>query len=207
MGMREAVSFERLMAYADGELGDAEARQVEAAVAADAELAASLAGLREQDALLRSAINPYMQHASTAAADAILQARSPVRRQGWRIPTAIAASIAGTLLAVAAGWLVADYRAEKRIAALEAEQAEMLAMVSDALEKQLSGESVSWEDPATGLQASVLPLRTFKTQSGQWCREYLRTVAEGDQVEEHRAVACRQGEGDWRDRLEIIGSS
>lgn len=205
--MRERVSFEQLMAYADGELDETQAREVEAAAANDPDAARILAALRQQDALLRSAMNPYLQEPPAKAAEMIMEAAHPVRRQTWRVPAAIAASIAGTLLAVAAGWLIADHRTQQHAAALEAERAEILAMVSEALEKQVSGEVVSWQDPKTGLQASVLPLRTFKAQSGAWCREYLRTVAEGEMVEEHRAVACREGEGAWRDRLEIVGES
>jgi surface antigen len=205
--MSEQVPFERLMAYADGELDEAEAKVVEAALAADPALARTLAGLHEQDALLRSAINPFLHGPMPARAEALLRAGPPARRLGWRMPTAIAASIAGTMIAIAAGWLAADYRSQEKMQAMEAERAEIFAMVSDALEKQVSGESVSWQDPETGLQAFVTPLRTFRAQSGQWCREYLRGVGENGLVEERRAVACREGEGAWRDRLEIVGES
>lgn len=204
--MNEPVSFERLMAYADGELDEADAKAVEAALATAPVLRQELERLRQQDALLRSAINPFL-HEAPAAAASVLAARRAARRPGWRLPAAIAASIGGTLVAIGAGWLAADYSAEERSAALKADQQEIFAMVSQALEKHLSGESVSWQDPDSGLQASVMPLRTFRAQSGQWCREYLRTVADDGLVEEHRAVACREGEGTWRDRLEIVDAS
>jgi anti-sigma factor RsiW len=49
------IPFERLMAYADGELDEEEARAIERRVARDPGLAEQLAALRGQDSLLRSA--------------------------------------------------------------------------------------------------------------------------------------------------------
>jgi surface antigen len=205
--MSERIDFEQLMAYADGELDEAAAAAVEAALAADPGLREELARLRQQGALLRSALNPFLQEAPPPVQAAVLSARTAARRPAWRMPAAIAASLAGTLLAIGAGWLAADYSAEERAAAIEAERRELAAMVSTALEERLSGDSLSWKDPESGLQASVTPLRTFRAQSGQWCREYLRTIADAGEVEEHRAVACREGKGEWRDRLEIVDAS
>lgn len=206
--MTEPVSLERLMAYADGELEEVASAEVERALANDVGLRQELMRLRQQDALLRSALNPFLRDAPESVTAAVLAALPPVRRAwGWRMPVAIAASIAGTMLAIGAGWLAADYSSQERMAAVEADRLEIVAFVSAALEKRVSGESLSWQDPDSGLHGSVTPLRTFRAQSGQWCREYLRTVDDDGQLEEHRAVACREGEGAWRDRIEIVDAS
>ena len=40
--------------------------------------------------------------------------------------------------------------------------------------------------------------RTYKTESGQYCREYQQTITVGGKTEQGYGRACRQPDGSWR---------
>jgi surface antigen len=129
--------------------------------------------------------------------------------QRWLLPAGAAAA-AAILVAVATGWTTAS-RIEHRLAALEASRIQdervISEAVSQALETQLSGRSVSWQRPAQDLQGEVKPLRTYQAANGQWCREYEGTVTSNGWVRYQHAIACRVGEGSWLKQVEITTDS
>jgi surface antigen len=47
----------------------------------------------------------------------------------------------------------------------------------------------------------ITPVRTFRSESGQWCREFVRVVEGPSDRETLRGIACREGEGHWRPRI------
>jgi surface antigen len=212
------IPFERLMAYADGELDEEEARAIERRVALDPGLAEQLAALRGQDSLLRSALKAFERTpVPDAARRAVLaSAGAPpavppmaLSLQRWLLPAGAAAA-AAILVAVATGWTTAS-RIEHRLAALEASRIQderiISEAVSQALETQLSGRSVSWQRPAQDLEGSVKPLRTYQAANGQWCREYEGSVTSNGWVRYQHAIACRVGEGSWLKQVEITTDS
>ena len=73
--------------------------------------------------------------------------------------------IAGVFGAAAVG--LAERRASQAASYVLAEQARdrqlMAAAFKSALDTQVSGGSVTWQNPASGSRGSVTPLRTFKT--------------------------------------------
>lgn len=75
----------------------------------------------------------------------------------------------------------------------------MQSAVQKALEDNPSGELERWSDPDRGETGTVVPVRTFRANSGQACREYDLTVVNGDDNLQQRAVACRDDDGVWRD--------
>ncbi len=120
-------------------------------------------------------------------------------------PTAIAASVAVIALGLGGGYFVADTRidaARTQLAAqhLEDQRAFELAL-NQALEKQASGQSVSWRNPESGNGGTVTPVRTFKSASGEWCREYAYDIPTETGTETLHAVACRAPEGRWLTRV------
>lgn len=66
-----------------------------------------------------------------------------------------------------------------------------------ALETLRSGARADWVGADEGF-GYVKPLRTWKSKSGHWCREFEERVytSTGDRIN-RRAVACRTGEGQW----------
>lgn len=219
--MSTIISEETLVAYVDGQLDLQEMVRVDEALAGDAAARATVRGLREGAALLRAAFNEPLREpvpsrvlesidrvmAETAAAPADAPAPHRAASFGpW--PMAIAASIAAIAIGLGGVNFLANQRVGQEIAALRATaQGDQMAReraVSQALEKLVSGESVTWENPDSGHSGDITPVRTFKSRSGQWCREYAAIESLGDAQELQRAIACREGEGLWRTRLVLI---
>ena len=77
----------------------------------------------------------------------------------------------------------------------ELERAILAETIAHALETQVSGVSGDWQGAETAGQ--VTPLRTYRSRSGHWCREYIRSTRfNGDPVAV-RALACRTEDGQW----------
>lgn len=150
----------------------------------------------------------------------------PPRRSAdrtWQL-TAIAASLAGIVVGLTGGYLAGTAGVEQQIARLEAAQnadraviAELASaavrqqdddaidqLVSFALEKNKSGEAATWQDASGVEAASITPTRTFRAADGKWCREYTRTSKLGGGVT-LRGIACRESDGHWRTRLQVLG--
>jgi surface antigen len=61
-----------------------------------------------------------------------------------------------------------------------------------ALEKSVSGKSVSWTGSRTGMRGSVTPLKTWKTDKGIYCRTYREKVRTANgQAQSRTGKACR----------------
>ena len=67
-----------------------------------------------------------------------------------------------------------------------------------ALEFSPSGNSVEWKNPDSGNHGSITPTRTFKTDHGQYCREYVQEVVIGGEKQKAYGKACRQPDGNWK---------
>lgn len=209
-----------LVAYADGELDADEARRVEAWLRNDPAARACLSQLRETGAMLRGAFaTPTETPPPSRAVDLIrtamrdhgdapaLRGRVPGRRW-W--PQAIAASLAALAIGVAGYGLGRHHGGGeiRRLEALRAADEKVIeAAVSRALEKQLSGVPIEWTSRESGSRGSITPVRTFRNSDGQWCREYHETVERGGAIETRRAIACREDEGQWRRRAQLLEGS
>ena len=115
-----------------------------------------------------------------------------------RISSGIAALLGGLL----PGALMAqspEYLSDPLYVALDRSQSALAAIsVQDALETKLSGESLEWSHPSQAAEGRVVPLRTFRIQSGAFCREYREVVRfkRGGELERKR-IACRVDPGRW----------
>lgn len=69
--------------------------------------------------------------------------------------------------------------------------------VQRALERRPSGETEFWR--ITGVAAGrVTPLRTWRSKSGHWCREYEERIELADgRTQATRAIRCRTADGRW----------
>jgi anti-sigma factor RsiW len=105
------INDDDLQAYADGQLADERRVDVEQALARDASLAARVAAIREQNAALRDAFDPWL--AERVPPRLIAAAEGPARHgivaRGW---PALAAA-ATLVLGVAIGWIGRDAMLER----------------------------------------------------------------------------------------------
>jgi hypothetical protein len=191
-----------LMAYADGELDAATARDVAAAIAADPALARRAAQFRRTrelvaaavedalgqdvpDALLRTARTPLPP---TVAPGLRLRPRAGWWRGGWR-PAALAASLA-LLIGLAGGQLLRPSAPPAtQLAALD------LAPIARALEVTPSGASWAGDGMVVELQG------TFQDAAARWCRELVLDPADGAPT---WLIACRDAATPrWSVRLAV----
>lgn len=215
--MTQRIDDETLVAYVDQELDELEHRRIEAALASDEEGKETVQGLRESDSLLRAALSApldeplpvkVLETIDNAAArwNDSRRPRGTLMSGPW--PAAIAASFVALAIGLGVGLMASDQQLGARMARLEAlAEADRLALqaaLSEALESQVSGASLAWTNPDSGRSGTITPLRTFKSQQGQWCREYsaLETSETGPQ--EQRAIACREGAGVWKTRAKLV---
>lgn len=205
-----AIDDSMLMAYLDGELDETDAREVEALAASDSELEEKIKDFRQSDALLRAAFNHVMFETGGPVAfpdSANRQKREENRTPGiWApLPVALAASLAVLLIGGFGGFAMldslVDREFERRVLLREKDAQVMLRARDNVLEKELSGTEVSWVNPDSGNFGKTLPVQTWRTETGRYCREFQESITvDGATTVEH-GVACRLDDGSWKVRL------
>ena len=58
------------------------------------------------------------------------------------------------------------------------------------------GRPLYWDNPDTGYQYTVTPVRDYRTD-GRYCREYTATARVGGRLQETYGTACYQPDGSW----------
>lgn len=71
-------------------------------------------------------------------------------------------------------------------------------VLQNALETLASGTIEAWSSPDGAYGGTVMPLRTFKTTRGLFCRDYLVTVTAADRTGRYQRTACRLKPGAWQ---------
>lgn len=217
--MTTEIERERLAAYLDGELDADEVRAIEEALAASPSLRKALREMREADGLLRAAFSkPLREPAPERLVETVSREFSARRdaatggRGGGASPARyalpIAASLAVLLIGLGSGYFSARFRVESEIARIQALRAEDRSLVektvNQVLETKVSGTAVEWRNPDSGSHGTVTPVRTYRSESGKWCREYtLITVTRDGARQSRRAIACREPDGRWKKRAEL----
>ena len=74
----------------------------------------------------------------------------------------------------------------------------MARSTQDTLEAGPTGTRSEWVNPDSGHRGTVQPVRTYRAESGQYCREFQQTVTIGGRTERAYGNACRQPDGSWR---------
>jgi len=67
-----------------------------------------------------------------------------------------------------------------------------------ALANSPDNRAIDWNNPATGLSGATVPIRSYRTNYGQLCREYLSTVQLGGSMQQAFGTACQQRDGSWK---------
>lgn len=60
------------------------------------------------------------------------------------------------------------------------------------------GQSVRWNNPQSGNQGSIVPVRDGYADGGLYCREFQQTIVVGGRSEQGFGTACRQPDGSWK---------
>jgi len=105
--------------------------------------------------------------------------------------------IAGTF-AFTSFWMQSrmDDAVSSLAAHMETERILLAQTVQETLETKVSGEPVfigqegDWSEVLT-------PIKTYRSKSGHWCRQYLRQTTFGGRELSIRGTACRDGNGTW----------
>lgn len=105
----------------------------------------------------------------------------------------------GQLVAVGAGAVLGGLLGSSVGRSLdEADRQRMASTTQTALETQPDRATSTWVNPNSGHSGSVTPQDTYRTTSGQYCREFTQTVEIGGRTEEAYGTACRQEDGSWK---------
>jgi surface antigen len=206
----KAIDDNTLIAYLDGELDDAAAAGVEKRLARDPALSSRVEEFRRGDDLLRAAFNQSMLEANPpkrapAALNAEKRRVRRIPRQWGPLPLALAASLAVLLIGGLTGLVTLDTLVERefeRQALIKAnDNRAMVQARMNALENEISGTDVSWTNPDSGSFGKMTPVRTWRTKSGQYCREFHESATMDGVTNVERGVACRTADGLWKVRL------
>ncbi len=68
----------------------------------------------------------------------------------------------------------------------------------NALERTPTGQSVAWQNPDTGRQYTVTPVKTYNNSYGSACREFSTVAIVDGRKETIYGTACRQPDGSWK---------
>jgi surface antigen len=216
------IADTKLMALADGELSETDARMMRNRIASDPMLAARFAVFVETRALAQPAIHapaeqvPKRLIAAIVSADAALPRageKGPItsaprratpraqRRPLWQLP--LAASVVFTLGGLA-GYLIASSDSSRGSATAQAILAVPAAhsSLTQALDGLPSGRELRWSDRSANLSGRIVILSTHKLSDATYCREY-EIAYEGRSKGAVVGASCRR-DGRWR--TEIVAS-
>jgi surface antigen len=105
----------------------------------------------------------------------------------------------GQLVAVGAGAVLGGLLGSQVGRSLdEADKQKMATTTQTALESEPDRSTSTWVNPNTGHSGSITPQETYRTNSGQYCREFTQTVEIGGRTEQAYGTACRQEDGSWK---------
>lgn len=198
----QARIAEQLSALIDGELDAESAARLHRELANDDAAQARLAAFVENDAEIARSWNDALAQPAPALVGAVSTAFARRRRRRlasaalrWVGPMAAALAIVVLGSMQVGRWATSE--AERAAAAHdEALRLAITRTVQQALEKAQSGMSVSAQAPDADV--SVTPIRTYKSASQHWCREFRELVHQPDRDLQRLGVACREADGVWR---------
>ena len=67
-----------------------------------------------------------------------------------------------------------------------------------SLEHNKNATGQQWKNPDSGNSGTVIPVKTYQTDSGQYCREFQQTITIGNKTQDGWGTACRQPDGSWK---------
>ncbi|CTQ74021.1 hypothetical protein [Roseibium alexandrii] len=174
---------------------------------ADADSAELMKQMAADQALLQEVLPPSVPDATIKRLESVIERefdrRAPKAGSDRHWSRAIV-YLAASLVLVAGTFAVTNFwmqsRMDQVVASLavhmETERLALAQTVQEALETKVSGEPVAigqdgdWSEILT-------PIKTYKSKSGHWCRQYLRETRFGKLDMTIRGTACRDENGVW----------
>lgn len=105
----------------------------------------------------------------------------------------------GAMAATAIGALAGAYLGSEIGKSLDnADKAMAQRTAQTSLETSRAGQTSSWRNPDSGHSGTYTPVSTYRSASGQDCREYETTVTIDGRTERATGRACRQNDGTWQ---------
>ncbi|MCK5166710.1 MAG: hypothetical protein KAQ66_05300 [Rhodospirillaceae bacterium] len=214
-----------LIAYVDGELDSATAREVEERLGTDDIAKRFVERQREISSLARVAFNDTMHEEVPGHLKDVINSNSnrvqqiddtniivmPKKKRtsgNWGRALPMAAALAGLLIGVGGGYEFSDKKHQQNIklAALTLEQdnVSMGKTLNQALEVNLSGAPMTWSSPDSGQSASFTPVNTYQDKTGRFCREYRKDIVVNGETSSTFGLACRSDKGKWETRYLIF---
>ncbi|ASP35117.1 hypothetical protein [Labrenzia sp. VG12] len=128
----------------------------------------------------------------------------PVSRPGVSSLNTVFVQMAAALVLIAGTFVFTSFWMQSRMddavsslaAHMETERILLAQTVQQALETKVSGEPVfigqegDWSEVLT-------PIKTYRSKSGHWCRQYLRETTFGGLDLSIKGTACREENGTW----------
>lgn len=102
----------------------------------------------------------------------------------------IAASVAGALLGAWAGSKVAQ--------SMSAQDRGYYNSAATRASTAPVGQEITWYNPNSGTEGTIVPVREGRSSDGYACREYQQTVTIGGKTERAYGTACKQPDGSWK---------
>lgn len=213
-----------LVAYVDGELDPATCAEVEALLAKNQDLRNKVRSLRESTALVRSAFNHVLYSSipdfdarrervvvPSIASDSAGKHRKRARNW-WPRALPLAASLAALVVGASLGHYFTERSFDRELQNAgfflsSKDESAIQKALMQSLEKELSGTRVAWTNPDTGHGGEIVPIRTFRLETGQYCREFVDVRNVSGNTYDQRGVACRRADGIWKVRVRYLPES
>ena len=105
----------------------------------------------------------------------------------------------GQMVAIAVGTLAGAMIGSEIGKSLDnADKAMSQRTAQTALETGRTGQATSWRNPDSGHSGTYTPTGTYRSPSGQDCREFEQTINVDGRTERAMGRACRQANGTWQ---------
>ena len=105
----------------------------------------------------------------------------------------------GAMAATAVGALAGAFLGSEIGKSLDnADKAVSQRTAQTALETGRTGQTTSWRNPDSGNSGTYTPTSTYRSPTGEDCREFEQTINVGGRSEKAMGRACRQPNGTWQ---------
>ncbi len=112
-------------------------------------------------------------------------------------PLAAALTLAGTMVIDHGSQARADHRTALYEGLSAADRAKAEENLQSALETRQSEVRLSWRRIDGAWGGTVMPLRTFRIESGVYCRDFQEDIISTGTPRSGTFTACRNGSGTW----------
>ena len=214
----QEVNEELLMAYADGELDPKMRPDIEKYLAANPEARELVAMFQETSGLVHDAYHDIINEPVPESliktvhlpqSTGLNWLRGVLKPMGAPVfAWSVSAACLALMIGFGGGMMTSNYferssQAQLFQASIQTE-AIIQETIQEALETQLSGTAVRWQDQGGAYQGAVVPIRTFRNTERKFCREFRVEIERDGGMQSSKGIACRDKGGNWVMRIRIL---